>query len=120
MSASGLRTCPGCGRLFAMLYICERCGCCDALDLPRDADRSAPCCKKGSCVERNWRADASVEPPHITEQQWVPDVREDGVYLIGADDGSAVLKLCRPDRGSDLMMAGYIAGLQVRQRKERP
>lgn len=33
-----------------------------------------------------------------------------------------VLKLCRPDRGSDLMIAGYIVGLQGKQRprKEPP
>lgn len=57
----------------------------------------------------------SNEPPAkpITEQQWIPDVREDGVYLVGADDRSVVVKLGRPDRGSDLLIAGYIAGLQA-------
>jgi len=49
---------------------------------------------------------------HVTEQAWVPEVREDGVYLVAADDHTVVLKLCRPDRDSDLLMAGYIAGLQ--------
>lgn len=119
--SSGLRRCPICGRTFAMLYICERCGCCDDLDLPRDADRTAPCCKNdGACVERDWRADANVAAPHITEQLWIPEPREDGVYLIGSEDRSVVLKLCRPDRGSDLFMTGYIVGLQARQRKEMP
>jgi len=113
VSASGLRTCPGCNRRFAMLYICENCGRCDAKDLPRDADRS-PCCT-GSCVARDWRAEAADEnaPKHVTEQLWVPEVREDGVYLVAADDRTTVLKLCRPDRGSDLLMAGYVTGLQV-------
>ena len=109
----GLRTCPGCGREYAMLYICERCGRCDERDLPRDADREAACCSKdGACVERDWRAD--VEPKHITDQRWIPEPREDGVYLID-EDGSAIVKLCRPDRDSDLMIAGYIAGLQAHQ-----
>lgn len=123
MSASGLRTCPGCGRRFAMLYICERCGRCDARNLPRDADREPCCSEDGVCVERDWRADASSgeDPKHITEQLWMPEQREDGVYLIG-EDGSVVLKLCRPDRGSDLVIAGYIMGLQGKQlpRKEQP
>lgn len=59
---------------------------------------------------------------HVTEQAWLPEQREDGVYLIGADDRTMVLKLCRPDRGSDLLMAGYIAGLQGQklQREETP
>jgi Ser/Thr protein kinase RdoA (MazF antagonist) len=62
------------------------------------------------------------EAVHITAQAWLPELREDGVYLIGADDRTVVLKLCRPDRGSDLLIAGYIAGLQVQklQRKETP
>jgi hypothetical protein len=50
---------------------------------------------------------------HITEQLWVPEQREDGVYLVGDKDRSVVLRLCRPDRGSDLLLAGYIAGLQA-------
>lgn len=49
---------------------------------------------------------------HVTEQQWIPEVREDGVYLIAAEDKTVVLKLCRPDHGSDLLIAGYISGLQ--------
>lgn len=99
-----------------MLYICERCGRCDESDLPRDADRAGPCCK-GSCVARDWRAKAAneVASKHVTEQSWVPEVREDGVYLVAADDHTVVLKLCRPDRDSDLLMAGYIAGLQGHQ-----
>ncbi len=52
-------------------------------------------------------------PKHITEQFWRLEEREDGIYLVGADDRTAVLKMCRPDRGSDLLMAGYITGLQV-------
>ncbi|HSX22862.1 MAG TPA: hypothetical protein VLE97_08835 [Gaiellaceae bacterium] len=52
---------------------------------------------------------------HVTEQQWVPEMREDGVYLVAADDRTAVVKLCRPDQGSDLMIAGYITGLQAAQ-----
>ena len=120
MSNSGLRTCPGCGRSFAMLHICERCGRCDVRDLPRDADRAAPCCSgdRGTCIKWDWGAAAqraeADDPTHITEQQWLPELREDGVYLIG-EDGSVVLKLCRSDRGSDLMIAGYIAGLQAHQ-----
>lgn len=128
MSDSGLRTCPGCGRPFAMLHICERCGRCDARDLPRDADRSAPCCSgdRGSCFKWDWRAAAQPAeaegPKHIIEQLWLPEQREDGVYLVG-EDGTVVLKLCRPDRSSDLMIAGYIMGLQSKQfppRKESP
>ena len=123
MSDSNLRTCLCCGRAFAMLHICERCGCCDALDLPRDADRAAPCCSEdGLCIERDWRADAqrSEDPKHITEQLWTPERREDGVYLIG-EDGSVILKLCRPDHGSDLVIAGYVMGLQGRKlSKEQP
>lgn len=52
---------------------------------------------------------------HATEQMWVPEIREDGVYLIAADDRTTVIKLCRPDRDSDLLMAGYITGLQAHQ-----
>lgn len=55
------------------------------------------------------------ETKHITEQLWLPELREDGVYLIGADDRTVVLKMCRPDRGSDLFIAGYIAGLQAQK-----
>ena len=102
-----------------MLYICERCGRCDERDLPRDADRAGSCCN-GTCAARDWRADANAVAPHITEQLWIPDVREDGIYLISADDRSVVLKMGRPDRDSDLLTAGYIAGLQVRRRKEMP
>jgi hypothetical protein len=115
----GLRTCPGCGRAFAMLHICERCGRCDALDLPRDADRvSGPCCG-GACVARDWRAEDKDKgaPKHITEQQWLPELRDDGVYLVGANDRTVVLKLGRPDRDSDLIIAGYITGLQAHQLK---
>ena len=113
---SSLRTCPSCGRRFAMLYICERCGRCDAQDLPRDADRDACCSGDVACVERDWRADAQIgeDPTHITEQLWVSEERDDGVYLIGAD-GATILKLCRPDRGSDLLIAGYIMGLQAKK-----
>jgi len=98
-----------------MLHICERCGRCDA----RDADHEAPCCSEdGECVERDWRADAerdeAADPKHITEQLWVPEQREDGVYRVGVEDRSVVLKLCRPDRGSDLLLAGYVMGLQGR------
>lgn len=51
----------------------------------------------------------------ITDQAWIPELRgEHGVFLIGADDHSLVVKLCRPDRGSNLLMADYIAGLQVK------
>ena len=108
-----LRTCPGCDRRFAMLYICERCGRCDAQDLPRDADRDACCAGDDTCVERDWRSEAAPMGPHITEQVWLPELREDGsVYLIGADDQTVILKLCRPDRSSDLLIAGYISGLQ--------
>jgi hypothetical protein len=117
MSTEGLRTCPSCSREFAMLYICERCGRCDERDLPRDADREGPCCSEdGVCVERDWRSnEAPKDPLHITEQQWLPELREDGVYLVGANDRTVVLKLCRPDRDSDLIIAGYITGLQAHQ-----
>lgn len=55
--SAGLRLCPGCNRVFAMLHICERCGRCDDRDLPRDADREAPCCTGGAaCKPRDWRA----------------------------------------------------------------
>jgi len=59
---------------------------------------------------------------HVTEQLWVPEVREDGVYLVTANDRTSVMKLCRPDHGSDLLMAGYISGLQAMkvQREESP
>lgn len=60
---------------------------------------------------------------HVTEQPWVPELREDGVYLIAEHDRSVVLKLCRPDQGSDLLMAGYLAALQwtkLRKEKEIP
>lgn len=112
MSVEGLRTCPGCECEFAMLYICERCGRCD-----ERADREAPCCSEdGVCIERDWRADEAREnPKHITEQQWLPELREDGVYLVGVEDRTVVLKLCRPDRSSDLIIAGYITGLQAHQ-----
>ncbi len=59
---------------------------------------------------------------HVTDQLWVPEVREDGIYLVTADDHTAVVKLCRPDHGSDLLMAGYISGLQAMKvpREETP
>ena len=65
----------------------------------------------------NAMSDQEVEPKHITEQQWVPELRDDGVYLVGTEDRSVVLKLGRPDRDSDLIIAGYIAGLQAHQLK---
>jgi hypothetical protein len=101
-----------------MLYICARCGRCDALDLPRDAGRAAPCCSEnGMCIERDWRGDdqCGKDPKHVTNQAWLSELREDGVYLIAAEDRTVILKMCRPDRGSDLLMAGYIAGLQARK-----
>jgi len=49
---------------------------------------------------------------HITSQVWVPELREDGVYLVGEDDRTSIFKMCRPDNGSDLFLAGYISGLQ--------
>jgi len=52
---------------------------------------------------------------HVTEQMWVPEVREDGVYLVAADDRTTIVKLCRPDHGSDLFIAGYITGIHARQ-----
>lgn len=58
------------------------------------------------------QSEGTVET-HITEQLWRPELREDGVYLIGMD-GTVILKMCRPDRGSDLLMASYIAGLQAK------
>lgn len=57
-ASTGLRTCPGCSRSYAMLHICERCGRCDALDMPRDADRADPCCL-GGCARRNWRQEGA-------------------------------------------------------------
>jgi len=55
--STALRTCPGCGRTFARLFICEGCGRCDERDLPRDADRAAPCCDDAdACVESDWRS----------------------------------------------------------------
>ena len=50
---------------------------------------------------------------HVTEQPWVPELREDGVYLVAANDRTLIAKLCRPDRDSDLLLAGYISGLQM-------
>lgn len=50
---------------------------------------------------------------HVTEQLWVPEVREDGVYLVAENDRSVVLRLGRHDHGSDLLVAGYIVGLQA-------
>lgn len=59
--------------------------------------------------------DQEQKPKHVTEQMWVPEIREDGIYLIASDDRTTVIKLCRPDRDSDLLMAGYITGLQAHQ-----
>lgn len=56
---------------------------------------------------------------HITGQPWRPEQRVDGVYLVGIRDGSMVLKLCRSDHGSDLLMAVYIAGLQEEAQRRR-
>lgn len=67
-------------------------------------------------VQRN-EGDPNSTKSHITEQQWLPELRDDGVYLVGAEDRSVVLKLGRPDRDSDLIIAGYISGLQARQLK---
>jgi hypothetical protein len=52
---------------------------------------------------------------HVTDQMWIPEIHEDGIYLVAADDRTVVLKMCRPDRGSDLLMAGYVVALQARQ-----
>lgn len=49
---------------------------------------------------------------HVTAELWWPEIRDDGVYLVTANK-DVVLKLCRPDRGSDVLIAGYIAGLQA-------
>lgn len=56
---------------------------------------------------------------HIIDQYWEPSYREDGVYLVGHDDGSMVMKLCRPDDGSDTLLAGYICALQAQKIRER-
>jgi hypothetical protein len=72
-----------------------------------------PAAVGGSRIDRQIAA-----PEPITEQLWVPEVRGDGVHLVGADDKSTVLRLCRPDHGSDLLIAGYIAGLQAKALKE--
>ena len=52
---------------------------------------------------------------HVSEQLWVPEMREDGVYLVAADDKTVVVRLGRPDRDSDLIIAAYIACLQARR-----
>ena len=57
------------------------------------------------------------DPKHITDQMWLPELRDDGVYLVGDDDRTVVVKLGRPDRDSDLIIAGYISGLQAHQLK---
>jgi hypothetical protein len=57
------------------------------------------------------------EKQHVTEQLWTPEVREDGIYLICEGDRSVVLKVCRADHSSDLLIAGYIAGLQAQARR---
>lgn len=54
--------------------------------------------------------------PNVLDQDWIPEEREDGLYLVCAVDRSTVLKLCRPDRGSDIFVAGYIAGMKLRAR----
>ena len=84
-----------------------------------EVDGTRDPCALGDAV-----SDQQADPKHITEQQWLPELRDDGVYLVGADDRSVVLKLGRPDRDSDLMIAGYISGLQSHQltrfAKEKP
>lgn len=71
--------------------------------------------------EADMADDNKKEPVHIMAQLWVPEIRDDGVYLVGALDKTTVLKMARPDRDSDLLMAGYIAALQSMhlQRKTR-
>lgn len=65
------------------------------------------------------QARVQIANKHITEQEWQPEVREDGVYLVAADDRTPVLKLCRPDSGSDFLIAGYISALQSMHLKGR-
>lgn len=58
------------------------------------------------------------EPKPITAQHWLPVQDKDGVSLIG-QDGSTILRMARPDTGSDLFLAGYIVGLHAAAMKER-
>lgn len=48
----------------------------------------------------------------IQQRWWYSDRGDDGIYLV-SEDGSTIAKLLRPDRGSDLLVAGYITGLQA-------
>lgn len=56
---------------------------------------------------------------HVFDQAWVPELREDGLYLVAANDRTPIAKLCRPDHGRDLFVAGYIMGLQGKQLQSR-
>lgn len=65
---------------------------------------------------------------HITEQRWSarrevnPDtigMKHDRVEIVG-EDGSTVAMLARSDEGSDLLIAGYIVGLQNTHIRGKP
>jgi hypothetical protein len=63
-----------------------------------------------------------IELPRITifDQMWIPEIREDGIYLVGADNHSVIMKL---SCAAPLLVAGYISGLQaqqLRQQKAKP
>lgn len=59
------------------------------------------------------------KPFSIFDQKWDVRFTENEVFVIG-EDGSTVARLARPDHGSDLALAGYIIGLQVRALSRAP
>jgi hypothetical protein len=58
----------------------------------------------------------SLSKKHITDQQWLPEMTDAaGTVVLKGEDGSTVAILSRPDHGSDLLVSGYICGLQMRK-----
>lgn len=57
-------------------------------------------------------SELNEEPKNILVQHWQPVFDETGVRLVG-EDGTEILRLLRPDRGSDVFVAGYICALQA-------
>lgn len=55
----------------------------------------------------------SNEPPNILDQHWLPHLDPDGSVVLVGQDGTEIVRLMRPDRGSNLFVAGYIVALQA-------
>lgn len=55
----------------------------------------------------------------LLDQRWSVRFTDTEVLIVGEDE-TTVARLLRPDHGSDLLVAGYIIGMQLRALSDVP